>query len=199
MKSMVVLILTIGIVYGDFNINRNDQFVQFPRDPKVPVKLSINGYIEDIEDFDDEMTAIVTINTAKADSVQRCFCDIHDPKPIEQSTTIITQNKIDPHHFNYTLRYNFNSYLLQCLLSGVGIRCYIYNDHTLTPFQLIYNNTRTISYAEAIESKFEILNILNEAPHMIWLSSIIAIVILLLILLFPSFLWVYSACTCDRQ
>lgn len=190
---VVATICTFGMVYGDGTIDRNDQFIQFPTDSKVPVKLSIDGYINNIEYTDEEMEAVITFNTSKADSIDRCFCDIHNSAPINQSR--ITRNQINSYQYVYTLTYRFNSYLLHSLLSGTGIRCYVYNDRVLTQFQLVYNNTRAIHYAAPIESKFKILDILNEAPHMLWLSSITAVVVLGLVVLFPSFLWIHTRCT----
>lgn len=196
MKSFVGIVLVLSIVNADVIIPRNDQFLQFPRNSKLPVKLSLNGYINDIEDGDDTMTAVVSVNTSIANGIKRCFCDIHNSDPITQSAIRLEQ--IDAYQYNCTFQYRFNSYLLHTLLSGEGITCYIYGNNVLSYFQLVYNNTRTIQYTEPIESKFEILNVLNEAPHMVWLSSIIAAVIFVLILFFPSCLWLYTTCTCNK-
>lgn len=190
-----VIIWILCRVDGDLIISRNEQFVQFPKDSKLPVKLSISGYIDYIEDGDETMTAIVSVITSVANSVRRCFCDIHNPDPI----TAVSVQQIDAYRYNYTFQYKFNSYLLHALLSGDGIRCYIYDDNVLSQFQLVYNNTKPIQYTEPIESRFEILNVLNKAPHIVWLSSIIAGVVFALILFFPSLLWLYTTCTCNKQ
>ena len=191
---LLIVVVVIGIVYGNFTIERNHQFLQFPQYPilDVPVKLSIDGYIEDINHNDIKMTAKITINTTKADSVQRCFCDVHDTTTLET----ISPEKINLNQYTCTFDYDFNTYILHSLLSGTGIRCYIYEDYNLYPFQLVYNSTRTIHYIEPIKSKFHFLNILNEAPHMIWLSSIVAMAILVLLIMYPSFVWLYNTGTC---
>lgn len=197
MKLLLLLLIVIAvtsIVYGNFTIERNHQFLQFPKDPilDVPVKLSIDGYINAINGNDLKMTAKITINTTKADSVQRCFCDVHDTTILE--TTLPEKNKSN--QYICTFDYDLNTYILHSLLSGTGIRCYIYEDYNLYPFQLVYNSTRTIRYIEPIKSKFHFFNILNEAPHMIWLTSIVAIAILVLLIMYPSFVWLYNTGTC---
>jgi hypothetical protein len=201
MKQSTVLIIIwtlIYITYGNEEIEineieRNDQYVQFPVDSKLPVTLSINGTIETITNDDTDMIVIIFINSSKNHSIQRCFCEVHS------SNTDSILVKTTSHQYKYTLTYEFNSYLLRSILSGDGIRCYVYNDNTLFQFQLVYNNTKAIRYTEPIESKFEMFKVLKETPHMIWLSSITVVIVVGFIVFFPIFLWIHTKCICHKQ